>query len=87
MGEINKGPQGTKYGGNKYSTHTGGCTKTQRGHAFFLLSESKIKNKQKENTVPVQSIRIPLSLHSVTRSTLIVITVGINVTLSVFTCC
>ena len=54
---------------------------------FFLLSESKKKNKQKENTVPVQSIRIPLSLHSVTRSTLIVITVGINVTLSVFTWC
>ena len=37
--------------------------------------------------LPVQSIRIPLSLHSVTRSTSIVITAGINVTLSVFVCC
>ena len=32
--------------------------------------------------LPVQSIRIPLSLHSVTRSTLVVITAGINVTVA-----
>ena len=37
---------------------------------FFIIEWVK-KKKKKKNTVPVQSIRIPLSLHSVTRSTYI----------------
>ena len=35
----------------------------------------------------VHKMPVLLSLHSVTRSTLVVITAGINVTLSVFGCC